>query len=168
MAFRRSRAKCALFSGTSQLPCSSRSLAPVRRSGGEKLEQSRSPCLCLPLAELIHRSKGLVEIDPLPDTRDEASTYTCCSDSERQATQKGKDRPMNPHMQTQAQAECSTSSDTTVNGTDLLAGWGFDPQEIASLLWLRQWYQNGGSDRAAMVRHLEFLRLLVRRGEMEL
>ena len=75
---------------------------------------------------------------------------------------------MNPHMQTQAQTECATSSDITVNDTDLLAGWGFDAHEIASLVFLRQCYQNGGSDRATMVRHLEFLRLLVRRGELEL
>ena len=74
---------------------------------------------------------------------------------------------MNPYMQTQAQAELSTSSDIEARDTDLLTGWGFDPHEIASLLWLRQWYQNGGSDRAAMVRHLEFLRLLVQSGEME-
>ena len=75
---------------------------------------------------------------------------------------------MNPDMQTQAPAaERSTNSDITVNDTDLLAGWGFDQHEIASLLWLRQWYQNGGSDRATMVRHLEFLRLLVRHGELE-
>lgn len=75
---------------------------------------------------------------------------------------------MNPQMQTEAQLEWSTSSDITGNDTDLLAGWGFDPHEITSLLWLRQWYQNGGSDRATMVRHLEFLRLLVRSGELEL
>ena len=74
---------------------------------------------------------------------------------------------MNPHMQTQAQAECSTYSDIEARDTDLLAGWGFDPHEIASLLWLGQWYQNGGSDRATMVRHLEFLRLLVQSGELE-
>lgn len=75
---------------------------------------------------------------------------------------------MNPQMQTQAQAEQSMYSDIAVNDTDLLTGWGFDLHEIASLLWLQQWYQNGGSDRATMVRHLEFLRLLVRRGELEL
>ena len=120
------------------------------------------------LAELIGRSKGLVEIDPLPDTPDETLTYTCCIDSERQAQQRRKDRPMNPQMQMQAHAEQSTSSDIAVNDTDLLAGWGFDPPEIASLLWLRQWYQNGGTDRAPMVRHLEFLRLLVQSGELEL
>jgi hypothetical protein len=51
---------------------------------------------------------------------------------------------------------------------DLLAQWGFTVDEIVSLLWLRQWYQSGGSDRAATVRYLEFLRLLVQSGELEL
>ncbi len=31
---------------------------------------------------MIRRSKGLVEIDRLPDTQDEGLTYTCCSESE--------------------------------------------------------------------------------------
>jgi hypothetical protein len=75
---------------------------------------------------------------------------------------------MNPQMQKEAQRELSTYSDIAVSETDLLASWGFDPHEIASLLRLRQWYQTGGSDRATMVRHLEFLRLLVRSGELEL
>ena len=51
---------------------------------------------------------------------------------------------------------------------ELLTHWDFTAEEIASLLWLRQWYQTGGSDRALMVRHLEFLRLLVQSGELEL
>ena len=75
---------------------------------------------------------------------------------------------MNPYTQMQAPAERSTSLDITVNDTDLLTGCGFDPHEIVSLVFLRQWYQNGGSDRTTVVRHLEFLRLLVRRGELEL
>ena len=75
---------------------------------------------------------------------------------------------MNPQIQREAQPELSTYADITLSETDLLAGWGFDPHEIASLLWLRQWYQTGGSDRASMVRHLEFLRLLVQSGELEL
>jgi hypothetical protein len=50
----------------------------------------------------------------------------------------------------------------------LLTQWGFTAEEIASLLWLRQWYQMGGSDRALMVRHLQFLRLLVQSSELEL
>ena len=75
---------------------------------------------------------------------------------------------MNPQMQKEAQRELSTYSAIAVSETDLLTSWGFDPHEIVSLLWLRQWYQMGGSDRATMVRHLEFLRLLVRSGELEL
>ena len=52
--------------------------------------------------------------------------------------------------------------------TDMLARCGFSDEEIVSLLWLRQWYQTGGSDRAPIVRHLEFLKLLVQSGKMAL
>lgn len=75
---------------------------------------------------------------------------------------------MNPQMQTQAHREPSMYGDIALSETDMLAGWGFDPHEIASLLWLQQWYQTGGSDRAPLVRHLEFLRFLVQSGELEL
>ncbi len=51
---------------------------------------------------------------------------------------------------------------------DLLAQWGFTASEIVSLLWLRQWYLAGGSDRTVIIRFLKFLRLLVRSGELEL
>ena len=75
---------------------------------------------------------------------------------------------MNPQMPMEVQHERSSYAEIDVSDMDLLAGLGFDPHEIASLLWLRQWYQNGGSDRATIVRHLEFLRLLWKRGELEL
>ena len=75
---------------------------------------------------------------------------------------------MNPQMPMEVQPERSSYAEIAVSDTDLLASWGFDPHEIASLLWLRQWYQNGGSDRATIVRHLEFLRLLVQSGELDL
>ena len=74
---------------------------------------------------------------------------------------------MNPQMRTEVHSEWSTSSEIALNETEILAGWGFDPHEIASLVFLRQWYQMGGSDRASMVRHLEFLRLLVQSGDLE-
>src|SRR5260370_6670925 len=106
---------------------------------------------------MMRRSKGLLEIDPLPDPHDETLTYTCCIESEGQAQRQRKDRPMNPQMQTQAQAERSTSSDITLSETDLLAGWGFSSHEITSLHWFRQWYQNGGGDCATLVRHLGYL-----------
>lgn len=45
---------------------------------------------------------------------------------------------------------------------------GFSSEEIDALFWLRQWYQQGGSDRAPVFYHLEFLRRLVISGRMEL
>ena len=75
---------------------------------------------------------------------------------------------MNPQMPIEAQLEMSMYSDIALNELDMLALWGFTQQEITSLLWLRQWYQTGGSDRASIVRHLEFLRMLVKSGELEL
>ena len=50
----------------------------------------------------------------------------------------------------------------------MLAQYAFSPEEIAVLLWLRQWYQTGGSDRVLIVRHLEFLKLLVLNGKIAL
>ncbi len=55
----------------------------------------------------------------------------------------------------------------TLTETELLAQNGFTQDEIVSLLWLRQWYQNGGSDRVEVVRHLEFIRLLVLNGTID-
>ena len=75
---------------------------------------------------------------------------------------------MNPSMHAQEPGTITTYSEANIAERDLLARWGFTAEEIASLLWLRQWYQNGGSDRATIVRYLEFLRLLVRSGELEL
>ena len=47
-----------------------------------------------------------------------------------------------------------------------LAGCGFSSGEITSLLWLRLWYQSGGSDRVVLVRHWEFLKRLVMTGRL--
>ena len=49
-----------------------------------------------------------------------------------------------------------------------LALQGFAEDEVISLLWLRQWYQHGGSDRVEIVRRLEFLKQLVLQGRIEL
>jgi hypothetical protein len=48
-----------------------------------------------------------------------------------------------------------------------LAQRGFTPEEVFALFWLRQRYQNGGSDRVIIVRRLEFLRRLVMNGTLE-
>jgi hypothetical protein len=59
-----------------------------------------------------------------------------------------------------------TKTQPAVVETEALAQSGFMPDEIASLLRLREWYQHGGSDRVAVVRHLEFLQYLVRNGKL--
>ena len=71
-------------------------------------------------------------------------------------------------MHTQELLVTTTGSEANVTEKNLLARWGFTTEEITSLLWLQQWYITGGSDRAVIVRYLEFLRLLVRSGELEL
>jgi hypothetical protein len=75
---------------------------------------------------------------------------------------------MNTDIQAEEQFEMETQVQATVTDTDLLAQCGFSAEEIVSLLLLRQWYQTGGSDRVQIVRHLEFLKLLVLNGKMEL
>src|SRR5215471_16842831 len=70
-------------------------------------------------------------------------------------------------MNAEGQLNMAIYSDTTLNEKDVLAQWGFTSQEITSLLWLRQWYQSGGSDRTIIVRHLEFLKMLVNSGDLE-
>lgn len=63
--------------------------------------------------------------------------------------------------------EMISNVENTLTDTDVLTQSGFTQDEIISLLWLRQWYQHGGSDRMAVVRHLEFLKLLVVNGKIE-
>jgi len=71
---------------------------------------------------------------------------------------------MNPCISIEEQLEKEKQVQATRMETDILAQSGCSPEEIVALLWLRQWYQTGGSDRAQIVRHLEFLRFLVQNG----
>lgn len=73
---------------------------------------------------------------------------------------------MNAHVEEHLEMEAQVQ--TAGTETDILAQCGCSPEEIVALLWLRQWYQTGGSDRVQIVRHLEFLKLLVLNGKMEL
>ena len=75
---------------------------------------------------------------------------------------------MNSHIGIREQHVTTTSLEVMPTEQELLSQWGFSADEICSLLWLEQWYQTGGSDRAAIMRSLEFLRLLVCSGELEL
>ncbi len=85
-----------------------------------------------------------------------------------QVVYKEKETTMNPSMDAREYGAMARASEASVlTEQELLAQRGFTDEEIVSLLWLAKWYQTGGSDRALIVRHLEFLRFLVRTGELE-
>ena len=74
---------------------------------------------------------------------------------------------MNPQIQSEKELDITTNTDITITETDALLQSGFTSDEIVSLIWLRNWYQTGGSDRIEVVRHLEFLKLMVMNGKIE-
>jgi hypothetical protein len=75
---------------------------------------------------------------------------------------------MNPQIQSEKQFDMVNKTEIATIEMDMLTQDGFSSEEIGSLLWLRQWYQNGGSDRIEVVRRLEFLKLMVMNGKIEL
>jgi len=74
---------------------------------------------------------------------------------------------MNPQIQSEKELDLINNTEIAITETDTLTQVGFTSEEIVSLLWLRQWYQTGGSDRVEVVRRLEFLKLLVMNGKIE-
>ncbi len=74
---------------------------------------------------------------------------------------------MNPQIQSEKELDIVNNADTAITETDALTENGFTSEEIVSLLYLRQWYQTGGSDRVEVVRRLEFLKLMVMNGKIE-
>ena len=74
---------------------------------------------------------------------------------------------MNPQIQSEKELTITNNTDITITETDSLLEGGFTSDEIVSLIWLRNWYQTGGSDRVEVVRRLEFLKLMVMNGKIE-
>jgi len=74
---------------------------------------------------------------------------------------------MNPYILASEQFAIAPSLETDAPERDRLAECGFTAEEIVALLWIRHWYQSGGSDRMQLVRHWEFLKLLVMSGRLE-
>jgi hypothetical protein len=74
------------------------------------------------------------------------------------------------NQQTQAEQMLAggETAELAVTEAETLTYQGFNEDEILSLLWLRQWYQHGGSDRVEVVRRLEFLQQLLREGRLSL
>ena len=78
-----------------------------------------------------------------------------------------KDKKMISHITITDIRESTRLVETTANDIEALTQCACSEDEIISLLWLRQRYQSGGSDRGAIVRYLEFLRYLVMSGKLE-
>jgi len=74
---------------------------------------------------------------------------------------------MNPQIQSEKELEITNNTEITITEVGALTENGFTSEEIVSLLYLRQWYQTGGSDRVEVVRRLEFLKLMVMNGKIE-
>ncbi len=75
---------------------------------------------------------------------------------------------MDQYMYVQGPTKTSVLIETSVIEKDILTDGGFSAEESLAVLWLRQWYQTGGSDRAAVLRHLEFLKKLLSDGKIDL
>ena len=54
-----------------------------------------------------------------------------------------------------------------VSEEERLSQNGFTEEEIVALFRLRQWYQIGGREHIVMLRHWEFLKMLVNTGKLE-
>ena len=74
---------------------------------------------------------------------------------------------MNQYISIEEQLERESQVQATETETDMLAQCGLSAEEIVSLIWLRQWYQAGGSDRVQFVRRWGFLKFLVLHGKLE-
>jgi hypothetical protein len=79
-----------------------------------------------------------------------------------------KDWMMNTQLHTERQSEMAAYRQTNVTDLGDLILDGFTSEEIVSLLWLQHWYQSGGSDRVAVLRHWEFLKYLELTGTFDL
>jgi hypothetical protein len=95
--------------------------------------------------------------------QDQQAVRNCTRDK----TPYRKDMVINPQVHAEEQLNIATHLETVVLEREWLVQYGFTSEEIVALHWLRQWYQVGGSDRMQLVRHWEFLKLLVRSGKLE-
>ena len=74
---------------------------------------------------------------------------------------------MSTYSSLKEELETTTIEEVVVPDFDTLTACDFSAEQIVSLIELRQRYRNGGSDRAAIMRHWEFLRQLVASGKIE-
>jgi hypothetical protein len=85
----------------------------------------------------------------------------------RESVPESKNTLMYPQIHAEEQLHMTTHLETVALERERLVRSGFSAEENVALLWLRQWYHMGGSDRFELVRRWEFLRLLVKNGKLE-
>jgi hypothetical protein len=78
-----------------------------------------------------------------------------------------KEIKVNTYSTYKGEIATTTIDEMLVSDFDTLIANNFSATQIVSLLGLRQRYQSSGSDRAAILHHWEFLKLLVATGQME-
>ncbi len=74
---------------------------------------------------------------------------------------------MNTPIEMNEQRHIAAELEPILTALERLAECGFTASESTALLWLRTWYQSGGSDRMQLVRHWEFLKRLVVSGRLD-
>ncbi|HEX6477904.1 MAG TPA: hypothetical protein VF043_03595 [Ktedonobacteraceae bacterium] len=79
-----------------------------------------------------------------------------------------KEMMMYTYLDAKEQGGMPVQTEVIATDQERLTASGFSSEEIVSLLWLQQWYQKGGSDRVTVLRHWEFLKLLVLTGKLDL
>ena len=78
-----------------------------------------------------------------------------------------KDVNMNQPIQAEEELLTGAYLETDASEREKLVQCGCTTEEIVAFLWLRRWYQTGGSDRMELVRHWEFLKQLVITGRLD-
>ena len=74
---------------------------------------------------------------------------------------------MKHQIQAEEERNMTMRVETDAAEWDQFAQCGLSTEEFVAFLWLRRWYQTGGSDRMELLRHWEFLKWLVRASLLE-
>jgi hypothetical protein len=124
----------------------------------------------VPASHKLRENRSEIPLQGLPATSGEYLLRSSSIRNEHSFSQglfSGKDMIMNIHIDAKKQGEMAARTGRSVADRERLVNCGFTSEEIVSLLWLQNWYQSGGSDRVVLVRHWEFLRLLVLSGKLD-
>ena len=142
-------------------------LERVRKWQREAKQEQMLAGLCEPRYGIVRYLIGcLGTFFVAPGTGMQHLEQAVCN-STRESVPYTKDTLTNPQIYVEEELNMGTHLQAVSLEQERLVQSGFTAEEIVSLLWLRQWYQTGGSDRHQLVRCWEFLKLLVRDGKLE-